>query len=312
MNLYSVRGLVELSIDKDEIEDYLESKKLKNIELPQNSNDIDQGSDSSTAKIGDKNLDKEKRLERAIYIQERDKRIHFGDKQAINEFMIQQTEINQTLQEQKERSRMEYDLNREQEQLEKKLAKITDLDRQEEAEQIQKYEKDREKDINNVYDYFNASEEFWNKWQSDGHKPEESPAGVLITQADNGTWACELHRYQETIPMPDGRLASSAFTIGPIEQHFRHDPESHKQAIIDTINEKYDKLIQDRKEQTLIDPDIKFKRELHKIDKIKTRPGGDYDLLNSGKKISKNEQARIRREEEAEAEKNKKIYGGLY
>jgi hypothetical protein len=86
----------------------------------------------------------------------------------------------------------------------------------------------------------------------------------------------------------------------------------HKQAIIATINEKYDKLIQARKDKTLVDKDVSFKRELRDIDSIKTRPGGDYGLLNSGTKITKGQRARIRELEEIEQAKNRKIYGGLY
>jgi hypothetical protein len=45
--------------------------------------------------------------------------------------------------------------------------------------------------------------------------------------------------------------------------------------LIEIINEKYSKLIEARKEETLEDPDIKFKKEIREIDSIKTRPGGD-------------------------------------
>ena len=70
---------------------------------------------------------------------------------------------------------------------------------------------------------------------------------------------------------------TSAFTTEAIEDHFRrHDPEMHKATIIDTINEKYDKLIQERKELTLEDSDITLKKEIRQIEKIKTRPGGDW------------------------------------
>jgi hypothetical protein len=88
MNLFSVKGNLEMSTE-DELREALESsgKKLKNIVLPQNSNDIDQGSNSSNVKIGQKNLDKENRLARAVYIQERDRKILAGDKLSIAEFM---------------------------------------------------------------------------------------------------------------------------------------------------------------------------------------------------------------------------------
>jgi hypothetical protein len=298
-----------MSIDEEEIREYLEGKPLKkNITLSDNSNDYDQGSGTAKEeKIGTKSS-----LAMAEYVIQRDKKIQFGDRQAINEFMTEAAEIRQRLEEQKYRQRLEYDLIQEEK---KRLAiesKITPEDRQNEAEDIEKLERQEDKEIANVYDYFNCTEEFWNKWQSDGHKPEESPANALIGTGTVG-FVCELHRYKQTIPMPDGRLATSTFTIGPIEDHFRrHDPEMHKAAIIDTINEKYDKLIQERKEQTLEDPDIKFKKEVREIDSIKTRPGGDWGLLNSGTKITKGDRARIRREEEAQNEKNRKIYRGLY
>jgi hypothetical protein len=296
-----------LSIDADEIAEYLESKPLKRITLPQNSNDLDQGSDSPKAesKIGQKSS-----LARAQYLVERDKKIQFGDKQAISEYVTEQNEIRQRLEEQKYRQRLEFDLEQEEK---KRLAiesKITDEDRKNEAEDIQKLENRKQKEIDNVYDYFNCTEEFWNKWQTDGHKPEESPANALIQTGTVG-FVCDIHRYKACIPFPDGRLATSAFTIGPIEDHIRrHDPDMHKAAIISSINEKYDKLIEDRKQLTLQDPDIKFKREVRDIDSVKTRPGGD--VIYSARKITKGDKARLRESEEAENEKNRKIYRGLY
>jgi hypothetical protein len=306
MNLFSVRGSQEMSIDEDEIREYLETKKLKSISLPDDVNYSDQGSSTANAKIGQKNL------ARAEYIQERHRKILAGDKLAINEFMTEHTEIRQRLEAQKEKSRLEYELLRDEEKLKKKLSKITEQDRENEKEDIERYEKQRDHDIANVYDYFNCTEEFWNKWQTDNHKPEESPANSLIGTGTVG-FVCDIHRYKACIPMQDGRLATNAFTIVPIEEHIRrHDPEMHKQAIIDTINEKYDKLIQERKDKTLEDKEVAFKREIRDINSIKTRPGGDYGLLNSGTKITKADKARIRREEEAQNEKNRKIYGGLY
>lgn len=304
-----------MSINEDEIREYLEAKKLKEITLPQNSNDIDQGALKSKEILGDKNLaaaDKEKRLARAEYIIERDKKMQYGDKQAIAEYMTQQTELRQRLEAQRERQRLEDDLLCEEETLKKKLSRITPEDRENERLDIEKYGSQKDKEIANVYDYFNCTEEFWEKWQSDGHKPEESPANVLIGTGTVG-FVCDIHRYIACIPFPDGRLATSAFTIGPIEDHIRRDvPEVHKTAIIQSINEKYDKLIQARKEQTLEDPDIKFKKELRQIHKIPTRPGGDYGLLNSGTKLTKGQKARLREAEEAQQEENKRIYGGLY
>jgi hypothetical protein len=45
-----------MSIDEDEIREYLEGNPLKkNITLSDNSNDYDQGSSSSNEKIGQKN-----------------------------------------------------------------------------------------------------------------------------------------------------------------------------------------------------------------------------------------------------------------
>jgi hypothetical protein len=50
MNLFSVKGNQEMSIDEEEIRQYLEGKKLKEITLPQDSNELDKGSDSPKAK----------------------------------------------------------------------------------------------------------------------------------------------------------------------------------------------------------------------------------------------------------------------
>ena len=112
-------------------------------------------------------------------------------------------------------------------------------------------------------------------------------------------------------PTPDRRLVASCFTFEPVENHFRKDvPEKHKAAIIQAIEEKYQKLIDERKEETLEDPDIKLKREIRDIDNIPTRPGGD--VIYSARKMTKAERARIRREEEAQNEENRKIYRGLY
>jgi hypothetical protein len=291
-----------MSINEDEIREYLEGKKLKSITLPDNSNDLDQGSNSSNEKIGQKNLDKEKRLARAEYVIERDRKILAGDKLSIAEFMTEQTEIRRKLEQQKERSLAEYHLRQEEKSRLAKESRITDLDRKEEAEDIQKLERKRDNEINNIHDYFNCQEEEWQKYLHDHHKPEESPANVLIGTGTVG-FVCNLHRYK------DG--ACSAYTIGPIENHFRiHEPEIHRAAIIETINEKYDLLIEERKQQTLEDPDIKFKKEIRAIDSIKTRPGGD--VIYSATKITKGEKARIRREEETQNEKNRKIYRGLY
>jgi hypothetical protein len=299
-----------MSIDEEEIRQYLEAKsQKKNVTLSDNANDYDQGSSTAKeSKIGQKNLaaaDKEKSLARALYIQERDRKILAGDRFACSEFMTEQTEIRRRLEQQRERQRLENDLLAEEMNLKAKLSRITEEDRQNEKEDIEKLERDRDRDINNVFDYFNCTEEFWNKWQSDGHEPEESPANALIGTGTVG-FVCKLHRYK------DG--ACSAYTIGPIENHFRvHDPEMHKQAIIDIINEKYSKLIQVRKEKTLEDKEAAFKREVRDINNIPTRPGGDEGLRRySGTKITKGDRARIRREEEAENERNRKIYRGLY
>jgi hypothetical protein len=212
--------------------------------LSDNANDYDQGSGTAKEqKIGQKNL------ARAQYIQERDRKIQAGDRLAINEFMTEQTQIRQKLEAHKEKSRLEYELVREEDKLKKKLSKITEEDRENERLDIEKLERDRDSDINNVYDYFNCTEEVWNKWQSDNHKPEESPANSLIGTGTVG-FVCDIHRYKACIPMQDGRLATNAFTIVPIEEHIRrHDPEMHKQAIINSINEKYDNLIQERKDK---------------------------------------------------------------
>jgi hypothetical protein len=301
-----------MSIDEDEIREYLEGKKkLKQIDLPQDSNELDTGGPAKEVKVGQKSSS----LARANYVIERDKRMQFGDKQAINEYMMEQTEIRQKLEQVRERKRMEYDVMKQADKLRKQMAKITDLDRENEKEDIEKLENKREKEIANVYDYFNCSEEFWSAWLKDNHKPEESPANVLIGTGTVG-FVCELHRYKQTIPYPDGRLATSAYVSSAIEDHIRkHDPDMHKQAIISSINEKYDKLIQERKDKTLEDKDVTFKRELRDIDHIPTRPDGDAGLvgLNSeGRKLTKGDKARIRREEEAQNEKNRKIYRGLY
>src|SRR6185437_15468195 len=117
--------------------------------LPQNSNDIDQGSNSSSAKekIGDKNLDKEKRLARAEYIIERDKRMQYGDKQAIAEYMTQQTELRQRLEAQRERQRLEDDLLQEEQSRLSREARITPEDRENERLDTEKYERQRDKEI---------------------------------------------------------------------------------------------------------------------------------------------------------------------
>jgi hypothetical protein len=300
-----------MSIDADEIEGYLENKKPKSVTLSDNVNDYDQGGAAKEEKIGQKaNPDLEKRLARNQYIQKRDTKMKFGDKQAISEYMAEAAEIRQRLQEQKERQLLEYDLLQEEKKLKAKLSKITDEDRQNEKEDIERLEKRKQKEIDNVYDYFNCTEEFWNKWQTDGHKPEESPANVLIQTGTVG-FVCDIHRYKACIPFPDGRLATNAFTIAPIEDHIRrHDPEMHKAAIINSINEKYNKLIQERKDKTLEDKDVKFNKEIRQIESIKTRVDGDWP--SAGTKITKGQKAAIRRQEEKQQEENRRVYGGLY
>jgi len=214
-----------MSSSEEEVRAALEGKPLKSIILPQNSNDIDQGSSSSNEKIGEKNLDKEKRLARAEYLIERDKKMQYGDKQAIDEYVKEAAEIRQRLEEQKYRQRLEYDLLQEEKKRVAIESRITPEDRQKEAEDIQKLERKRNKEIANVYDYFNCSQEFWEEYQKIGHTADESPAGALITQADNGTWACacDIHRYQKVLEMPDGSLGASSFTLEPVEDHFRKD-----------------------------------------------------------------------------------------
>jgi hypothetical protein len=293
---------------EEEIREYLENKKLKNIVLPQDSNDLDQGGAAKEEKIGIKSS-----LARALHIQERDKKIQFGDKQAINEFMTEQTEIRQRLEDQKYQQRLDYDLAQEEKKRLAILAKITPEDLESEKEDIEKLVRKRDSEIANIFDYFNCSEEFWSAWLKDNHKPEESPANLLIGTGTVG-FVCKLHEYKQTIPVQDGRLATNAFVSSAIEDHIRkHDPDMHKAAIIESINEKYDKLIRARQDKTLVDKDVAFKRELRQIDNITTRPGGDEGLRRySGTKITKGDRARIRREEEAENEKNRKIYRGLY
>jgi hypothetical protein len=303
-----------MSTSEDELKELLEGerKPLKNIILPQNSNDIDQGLNSSNAKekIGEKNSDiQSEKLSWYEHVQERDKKIQFGDRQAIAEYMQEASEIRQRLQAQKERQLLEYDLLQEEKKRLAKEARITPEDIENEKLDIEKLERKRDKEIANVHDYFHCSQEFWEEYQKNGHAAYESPAGALITQADSGTWACDIHRYQKVLEMPDRSLGASSFTIEPVEQHFRKDPKPHLEALIEIANNKYDKLIEERKEHTLEDPDIKFKKEIRKIDSIKTRPGGDW---GPGTKITKGDRARIRREEETQNEKNRKIYRGLY
>ena len=301
-----------MSSSEEEVRAALEGKPLKSIILPQNSNDIDQGSSSSNEKIGEKNLDKEKRLARAEYLIERDKKMQYGDKQAIDEYVKEAAEIRQRLEEQKYGQRLEYDLLQEEKKRVAIESRITPEDRQKEAEDIQKLERKRDKEIANVYDYFNCSQEFWEEYQKIGHTADESPAGALITQADNGTWACacDIHRYQKVLEMPDGSLGASSFTLEPVEDHFRKDPKAHLEALIEIVNNKYGVKINERKDETLEDPDIKLKREIRDIDNIPTRPGGD--VIYSARKITKGERAKIRKAEEEENDRNRKIYRGLY
>jgi hypothetical protein len=297
-----------MSINEDEIREYLEGKKqLKQIDLPQDSNELDTGGPAKEVKIGQKSS-----LARAQYVIDRDKRMQFGDKQAISEYMIEQTQIRQKLEEARQKKQMEYEVMMQADKLRKQMAKVTPEYLENEKEDIEKLERKRDKEIANVYDYFNCTEEFWSAWLKDNHKPEESPANVLIGTGTVG-FVCDIHRYKQTIPMPDGRLATSAYTSSAIEDHIRrHDPEMHKAAIIESINEKYDKLIQKRKDKTLEDKEVTFKKEIRQIEKIPTRPGGDFGLLNSGTKMTKGQKARLREIEESENEKNRKIYRGLY
>ena len=235
---------------RDEIEEYLEGKKLKSITLPDNSNDIDQGSDSSNAKekIGQKNLDKEKRLARAEYVIQRDRKIQAGDRLAINEYMQEQTELRQRLETQRERQLAEYQLLQEEKSRFAKESRITPEDIENEKLDIEKLERKKDKEIANLQDYFNCSEEFWEEYQKNGHGAYESPAGALITQADNGTWCCDIHRYQKVLEMPDRSLGAGSFTIKPVEQHFRKDPKPHLEALIEIANNKYEVKINERKE----------------------------------------------------------------
>jgi hypothetical protein len=298
-----------MSIDEEEIRAYLEGKKLRNINLPQDSNTIDQGeANAKEVKIGTKAS-----LARAEYLVQRDQKIKYGDRQAIDEYVKEQNEIRQRLEEQRNRQRLEYDLEQEEKKRLAIKSKITPEDIENEKLDIEKYEKQRDKDINNIRDYFNSSQEFWEEWQKNGHEAYESPAGALITQADNGTWACDIHRYQKVLEMPDGSLGASSFTLEAVENHFRKDPKPHLEALIEIANHKYDKLIQERKDKTLEDKEVAFKRELRQIDSIKTRPDGDAGLVGyAATKITKGQRARIREAEEKENEKNRKIYRGLY
>jgi hypothetical protein len=293
---------------RDEIEEYLEGKKLKNVELSQDVNDYDKGSSTAKeSKIGLKNL------ARAEYLVERDKKIQYGDRQATAEYATEQTEIRKKLEQQRERQRLEFDLLQEEKKRLAIQAKITPEDLESEKEDIEKLVRKRDSEVANVFDYFNCSEEFWSAWLKDNHKPEESPANVLIGTGTVG-FVCKLHEYKQTIPMQDGRLATNAFVSSAIEDHIRkHDPDMHKAAIIESINEKYDKLIRARQDKTLVDKDVAFRRELREIDSIKTRPGGDAGLIGySGTKMTKGQKARVREAEEQENERNRKIYRGLY
>jgi hypothetical protein len=302
------QGEKEMSIDEDEIREYLEGKPLKkNVTLSDNANDYDQG--SSTAKeqkIGQKST------ANIEYFIDRDKKIKFGDSQAIAEYMAEAEERRQRLEEQKFRDREDFEFR----QAEKKRfaieSKITPEDRESEKEDIEKLERKRDKEIANIQDYFNSSDEFWLEYQNNGHTADESPAGALITQTNNGTWACDIHRYQKVLESPtnDGRLYASAFTIKPVEDHFRKDPKPHLEALSQIINEKYSKLIEARKEATLEDKEVAFKKELRQIEKIKTRTDGDWP--SAATKITKGQKAKIRREEEAQNEENRRIYRGLY
>jgi hypothetical protein len=299
-----------MSIDEEEIKQYLEGKSMKkNIQLSDNANDYDQGGAAKEAKIGTKSS-----LARAEYLTQRDTKMRFGDKEAINEFMTEQTQIRQNLEQRRERQLLEYQLLQEEKARLKKESKITQEDRESEKEDIVKLERKKDKEVANLQDYFNSSDEFWEEYQKNGHVAYESPAGALITQADNGTWACDIHRYEKVLESPtnDGRLVASSFTIDKIENHFRKDPKPHLAALIEITNNKYSKLIEARKEQTLEDKDVAFKKEIRQIEKIKTRPGGDYGLLNSGTKMTKGQKARIREAEQEENERNRQIYRGLY
>jgi hypothetical protein len=310
-----------MSINEDEIREYLENKKLKEITLPQNSNDIDQGSDTAKEeKIGQKSstrieleLERKQRKSTMEYLIERDKKIKFGDPQAIAEYMQEAEARRQKLEQQKILDREDYDYREAQKKRLAIEAKITPEDRESEAKDIQKLERKRDKEIANIQDYFNSSDEFWQEYQHNGHDAYESPAAALIAQTDRGYWACAIHRYQPVFESAnnDGRLVAASITIDGLEDHFRkYEPEKHKAAIIDNINEKYDKLIQERKEKTYEDKEVAFRREIRDINNIKTR--GDADWSRAARKLTKGDKARIREAEESEAEKNRRIYSGLY
>ena len=131
-----------MSTSEDEIREYLESKKLKEITLPENTNDIDQGGAAKEEKIGQKSS-----LARIEYVMDRDRKMQAGDKLSIAEFMTEQTEIRQKLRDNKKKGNAQsMILSQEEKKRLAKESKITEEDRQNEKEDIEKLERKREGD----------------------------------------------------------------------------------------------------------------------------------------------------------------------
>ena len=275
-----------------------EQDDLPELVLSDNVNDYDKGSDTSESKLGEKSLQKQilelkaeiaslkskeqPKQSRLEYVQERQKKMAAGDRQAINEFMVEQTAINEAVKARQTRSRIEYDQKQEDKTIitkEQRLANLSKEDKEALENDIKKLERRKQREIENVYKYFASQGKEWEDYLNDIHTAEESPAHDLIVKSDNGKgWCSTLHRYQRVIESPsnDRTLVASTFTIGPVERHFKnHNPEEHKERIIEIIESRYNQQIEAVKDNAAIDPEIKLKQDIRQIQSIKTRPGGD-------------------------------------
>jgi hypothetical protein len=284
-------------MNEAELQEALARKKKqlegeRELQLSDNTNDYDQGSESKNEKLGSKFKScKDNPLAMDPYASLQEKKAHmykiYNDPVYQNQVIDYLTKMRQDSEEARRLENIEREMKEDEptriaaeQKRQEFLANESEHDRivRETEERLHeekfqklfaKVEREREKDTSVVSSFFNSNTEEFKEYIDNHHTLKESPVYRII--GEDGTYHCTLHRYDKLLRRPDGNWYSSAFVITAVEEHIRFDsPDEHKQAIIQILNQEYDKKKREIEHEKNKSKEQVLKEELEVIESIKT------------------------------------------
>jgi hypothetical protein len=264
-------------------------KKLREIKLSQNSNDIDMGAPNSE-KLGNKSAEqlqienerlaaeleaikqrdtRTKRLEREEYL----KRLQLGDPEAAQIHMKKMEGIRRYNEQMTMQSRYEFlekqrqaNIEQEKKEIEAKVAKSTPVQKQKRLDaeaslaekhknEIAKIENYHKESLESVDSFFTCtSEAFEDYYNDEEHTIESSPVGALIEQNSNGHFQCSIDR-NELVYIWQPEIVPihyflDATRVQMVERHIKtHRPEIHKEYVLKALEKEHSKNLNEAKER---------------------------------------------------------------